>query len=431
MANQWNIIPSANSMRASNPLRDIVEQLDMKSLPKDKKFISVAIGDPVAFPNFKTHPVITKAVTKANESVRRNAYMHTSGYKKARIALAKKYNELCLSGIDTKFKYSFEDVLITVGCVGAINLAFMTLLNPGDNILLPRPGFSYYRTVCEAYDFEPRFYNLLPDKNWAIDINHLESLIDDKTKAIFLNNPSNPCGNVLSKNNLLHVIDLAEKYKLPIIADEIYGEMVFAGNKFYSVTTLCAEYNMRVPVLMLSGMAKYWLVPGWKVGWMCIHDPFNLLKQARIGLNHLATLAISPASIIQVALPEIIENTPVSFHNSIVNRLTEQASLFYEGVREIAQLAALKPQAAMYTMVKINLDEFHPASGITDCVSFANKLLKDQALLVLPGVIFGMPNYFRVVLCPPANVIKEITSRLAEFCRKYARDSSYRPSAKL
>lgn len=195
MSSQWNVVPSTNSMRASNPLRDVVEQLDMKSVPKNKKFISVGIGDPVAFPNFKTHPLITKAVSKANESLKRNRYMHTSGYKKARIVLANKYNQLYLSQINTKnnFKYTFNDILITVGCVGSINLALMTLLNPGDNILLPRPGFSYYRTVCESYDFNFKFYDLMPDKNWAIDVNHLESLIDDKTKAIFINNPSNPC----------------------------------------------------------------------------------------------------------------------------------------------------------------------------------------------------------------------------------------------
>lgn len=240
-------------------------------------------------------------------------------------------------------------------------------------------------------------------------------------------------GNILSKNNLLNVIDIAEKYKLPIISDEIYGEMIFGDNKFYSVTRLCAEYNMRVPVFMLSGMAKYWLVPGWKVGWMCIHDPYNLLKQARLGLRQLATLAISPASIIQCALPEIIENTPKSFHNSIVNRLSEQSSLFYEGVSKgcSPQLTALKPQAAMYTMVKVNIDEFDASSGIKDCVSFANKLLVEQAILVLPGKIFGMPNYFRVVFCPPVNVIKEITKRLSEFCNKYAKNSSYNPRSKL
>ena len=193
---QWNITASKNSMQTSNPIRDIVEQLDMKNLPKDKNFLSVAIGDPVALPNFKTHPEITKAVTKANESLKRNKYMHTSGYKRARIALANKYNDLCLSSsssVDSKHKYTFNDVYITVGCVGSINLAFMALMNPGDNILIPRPGFSYYRTVCEAYNFECRFYDLMPDKNWSIDVNHLESLIDDRTKAIFINNPSNPC----------------------------------------------------------------------------------------------------------------------------------------------------------------------------------------------------------------------------------------------
>merc|ERR1719461_817730 len=119
MASEWNIIPSKNSLQTSNPMRDIVQSLDMKNVPKDKKFISVAIGDPVAFPNFVTHPEITKAVTKANESLKRNKYMHTSGYKRARIALANKYNDLCLSNAsnNSKYKYTFNDVYITVGCV--------------------------------------------------------------------------------------------------------------------------------------------------------------------------------------------------------------------------------------------------------------------------------------------------------------------------
>eukprot|EP01083_Nonionella_stella_P248131 859445_1 len=136
MSSTWNVIASKNAMQTTNPLRDIIEQLDMKSVPKDKKFLSVAIGDPVAFPNFKTHPIITKAVVKATEALKRNKYMHTSGYKKARIALANKYNNMLLNGINTTFKYTFKDVLVTVGCVGSINMVFQTLLNPGDNKLI-------------------------------------------------------------------------------------------------------------------------------------------------------------------------------------------------------------------------------------------------------------------------------------------------------
>ncbi len=121
-----------------------------------------------------------------------------------------------------------------------------------------------------------------------------------------------------------------------------------------------------------------------------MHDPYHLLKQVRISLNHLATLAISPASIIQCALPDIIKNTPISFHNSVVNKLSQQANAFYEGVSKIPELNALQPQAALYTMVGVNVDRFRTDSGIKDCVTFANQLLKDQGVLVLPGKIFGI-----------------------------------------
>jgi tyrosine aminotransferase len=88
----------------------------------------------------------------------------------------------------------------------------------------------------------------------------LESQIDEKTRAIIINNPSNPCGSVYSKEHLLEIIDLADKYKLPIISDEIYGKIVFSGSKFYPLASL----TNKVPILTIGGLAKEYLVPGWR-----------------------------------------------------------------------------------------------------------------------------------------------------------------------
>lgn len=117
------------------------------------------------------------------------------------------------------------------------------------------------------------FFSIKEENNWEIDLDELESMIDDKTKAIIVNNPSNPCGSVYSREHLINVINLAERYRLPIIADEVYGDMVFPGEEFYYM----AELSHTVPILSCNALSKRFILPGWRFGWIAIHDPKNYL----------------------------------------------------------------------------------------------------------------------------------------------------------
>ena len=116
---------------------------------------------------------------------------------------------------------------------------------------------------------------LQPDRRWEIDLEHLEQQIDSNTVAIVVVNPSNPCGSVYSKQHLLDILAVAERHFLPIIGDEIYGGMVFKGQNFYSIASL----SKNVPVLSCGGIGKKYLVPGWRVGWILIHDRNEVLKK--------------------------------------------------------------------------------------------------------------------------------------------------------
>jgi tyrosine aminotransferase len=116
---------------------------------------------------------------------------------------------------------------------------------------------------------------LIPENNWEMDLAHLESLIDSNTACILLNNPSNPCGSVYSKEHLLKLLAIAEKHSLPVISDEIYADMVFSGHVFHPLATL----TKTVPILTCGGLAKKFLVPGWRVGWVLIHDRHGQFKQ--------------------------------------------------------------------------------------------------------------------------------------------------------
>ena len=129
----------------------------------------------------------------------------------------------------------------------------MTVLSyPGCNILVPRPGFSLYETLSTLIEVEIRYYELLPQNNWQIDLNDLDSKINCQTAAIIYNNPSNPCGSVFSRRHILDFLAVAEKHFVPIIADEIYEDLVFEGNHFYPIASLTTE----VPVLSCGGTTK-------------------------------------------------------------------------------------------------------------------------------------------------------------------------------
>lgn len=159
------------------------------------------------------------------------------------------------------------------------------LANSGQNILIPKPGFPIYKTLTSVYGVAYKQYNLIASQNWSIDFDHLESLIDSETVAIVINNPSNPCGSVFSKDELLKILSVAERYCLPIIADEIYDKFVFDNinnNEDECQTPFIALSSLTktVPILTCGGISKTCLIPGLRLGWIIINDQCKIFDQS-------------------------------------------------------------------------------------------------------------------------------------------------------
>lgn len=125
-----------------------------------------------------------------------------------------------------------DNVILTSGCSAALEYCILALAEKGQNVLIPRPGFCLYQTLTEGLGIEVRYYDLLPEKQWQADLKQLESLIDENTAALLINNPSNPCGSVFSKEHLEDLLAICEKYYLPIIADEV-GLKILLKFKIY------------------------------------------------------------------------------------------------------------------------------------------------------------------------------------------------------
>ncbi|WAR11756.1 ATTY-like protein [Mya arenaria] len=221
----WNVKVSDIARNTFNPIRSIVDGMRLTPNPS-KPMIALSIG-----------------------------------YEQARQAVAD-YSSSETSHVDAK------DVVLTSGCSGALDLCITCLANPGQNILIPCPGFSIYKTLAESIGVKP-------ERSWEIDLNYLESLIDDNTAAIIVNSPSNPCGSVYSRKHLQDILRVAEMHKVPIIADEIYEHFVFSGTEYHSLASLTDT----VPVLSCSGLTKRFLVPGWRLGWIVINDRNNIFQE--------------------------------------------------------------------------------------------------------------------------------------------------------
>ena len=153
---------------------------------------------------------------------------------------------------------------------------------------------------------------------------HLESLIDERTRAILVNNPSNPCGSVYSEAHLSAILRVAEAHRVPIIADEIYENMCFGNNKFYPMASLTET----VPILTVGGLAKNFLVPGWRLGWVIVYDHNGVLRREVLpALVSLSQLVLGANSLIQGALPDILTKTPKSFQASLIETLQVRSLL--------------------------------------------------------------------------------------------------------
>lgn len=392
--------------RTVNPIRRIVDMMKVEPNPA-KKLIPLTIGDPTLHGNFKAPDHIIGHVSEVLRSHKHNGYPHACGTKEAREAVARTHSV-------PEHPVSYEDVVLTCGCSQAIDMAISVLSNPGEhNILIPRPGFSLYQTLCSSKGIETRYYSLDPSRAWECNLSEMESLIDDKTSAILINNPSNPCGSNFSKSHIEEIIRIAEAKQVPIIADEIYENMVFGGAKYTSF----AEVSKNVPIIHVGGLAKQYMIPGWRLGWIVLHDRHGQLEDIRKGLADLSTLTLGPTSLIQSIVGDLLEKTDESYYREVNAQLEESVRIIEKYLSGARGLHVIKPEGAMYVMVGIDTEVL----DVKDDTEFSQRLVREESVFVLPGQVFQMPNYFRIVITSPKEVMTEACERIRLFCDRIAR----------
>jgi tyrosine aminotransferase len=189
-------------------------------------------------------------------------YIDACGTAEARAAIATyhSYPEHAISP---------ENVVVASGCSGALELVLTSLLDVGTYLLVPQPGFPLYQVITESHGASVIQYRLNPNRHWECDLDHLEEIMmthrekKPNIRGIVINNPSNPTGAVFRRDHLFQIIDFCNRYHLPIVADEVYGDITFGvNNVFHPMAQLAAQCGRQVPVITTSGLAKQFLLPG-------------------------------------------------------------------------------------------------------------------------------------------------------------------------
>jgi tyrosine aminotransferase len=429
----WTTItPSAAAQATFNPIRGVVDKISPD--PKHpKSFLKLSIGDPTIDKNLLPPPCAIEAIQHAVASHQFDGYGPAIGYPESRAAVAGFWNENFVnpntahSGPEGGKKFVADDVILTSGASQALEIAISALCNPGDVLLTPAPGFSLYSVICSNKGVENVLYHCVAEKQWEIDLVALEKSILEikeskrRLRAVLVNNPGNPTGSNFTPDHVKAVCALCAKHHLPIIADEIYAGMAFNGAVFTSVANFA-----EVPALIVGGIAKSFVVPGWRLGWIIKHDLISDAAQNEKPLDRiwngcwaLATLIIGPNTIIQAALPKMLANAETKeYRNQLTKTIGDQSALCYDLLKNASGLRPIRADGAMYMLIGIDCKNFDASWGIADDVQFATELMKEENVQVLPGSIFHIPGFFRIVVTKPPSQLKEAIERIVAFDAK-------------
>uniref|UniRef100_A0A0D9WQF8 nicotianamine aminotransferase n=1 Tax=Leersia perrieri TaxID=77586 RepID=A0A0D9WQF8_9ORYZ len=377
-----------------------------------RPIIPLSHGDPSSSACFRTTPEAEEAVAAA---VRSGEYWATPPPPPASPLAVAEY----LSG-DLPYELCTDDIFLTSGCTQAIEIVMSVFGQPGANILLPKPGYPKHEAHAVFHRMEVRFYDLVPERGWEVDVESIEALADDNTVAIVITNPNNPCGNVYTYEHLSKIADTASKLGVLVIADEVYGHLVYGSNPFVPM----GLFGETAPVLTLGAISKRWIVPGWRFGWIAICDPKGILKETKVvdSLRSFRNLTTDPATFIQGAIPHIMKNTNDEFFSKTVELLKETAEICYGEIMEIKCITCPhKPEGSFFMMVKLDVSQL---LDICDDVDFCSKLVKEESVVLLPGRALGMENWLRITFALDPPRLKLGLERVKSFCQRHQSPSS-------
>jgi len=351
--------------------------------------VSLAAGEP----DFDTPEFVKEAAIEAIKSGF-TKYTPTSGIPELKKAISEKLRR------ENNLEYSSEQIIVSSGAKHSIFNALFVLINPGEEVLIPLPYWVSYPEMVRLCNGVPRFIKTTAGNSFKINAATLKEQLSAKTKVLILNSPSNPTGCVYSENELRDIAEVCVKNKIFVISDEIYEKLIYDGLKHYSIAGFNKDiYNITITI---NGLSKSHSMTGWRIGYLAGAED---IAEAVSRLQDHSTS--NPNSIAQKAAVAALGNRG-DFFNDIVQDFQKRRDYCMERLNKMARIKAILPSGAFYIFCDIS------KSGLKSA-DFANRLLDEKYVGVIPGEGFGLNNYIRISFATGLEQLKKGMDRISEF----------------
>ncbi|MGL5650397.1 MAG: pyridoxal phosphate-dependent aminotransferase [Paraclostridium sp.] len=368
LSSRLNNITPSYTIGISSKVRDLKAS--------GKNIIDLSIGEPdLSVPN----AAIQHGINSLNENL--TNYDLVPGLKILRDELSKKLN------LENDCDYAPEEIIVSSGAKNAITNTLLAILNPGDDVLVPKPYWVSYPEMIKLVNANPVFIDTNKENEFKLTKDILEKSITPKTRMLFLNNPSNPTGAVYSKEELLEIADVCIKNNIYILADEIY-ERICYKDKFVSIASL--SNDLKNITITINGFSKSFAMTGLRIGYSASNKEIakaistiqgHLVSHPSLTSQYIAYGALKDCSHSISDMVDIYR----SRRNKVVDILNQCNKLNY-----------VTPDGAFYTFIDLSMVKNNLNYTDSFSIEFCNKLLAEYEVAAVPGIAFGMDNYIRI-----------------------------------
>jgi alanine-synthesizing transaminase len=383
------------------PVLRRARQLEAEGHP----IIKLNLGNPAPFGLHAPDDVLADVLHHLPEA---QGYSDARGIQPGRVAVAESFERRGVTGV------SPDDVFLGNGVSELIVMSMQALLDTGDEVLIPSPDYPLWTGAVNLCGGRAVHYQCVEEEGWQPDVEHVEGLITDRTKALVIINPNNPTGAVYSREVMLGLLDLARRHGLLVLTDEIYDQILYEGAVHHSAAALAPD----LLVLTLGGLSKTYRLAGFRSGWLVISGPREHAADYIDGLELLANMRLCPNVPAQYAIQTALGGK-VDIKQLLEpgGRLRDQRDRAFERMTAIPGVTCARPAGALYLFPRLDPEAYK----IRDDEQMMMDFLEQQHVLLSHGSGFNLPttDHLRLVFLAPVPVLDDAIGRLATFLADY------------
>ena len=392
-------------MNLSRKCMSISASLTLEIDAKAKKMRAEGM-DVVGFgagePDFDTPAFIKNAAKEALDKGM-TKYTPASGTLELKKAVCEKLLR------DNGLSYEPSQIVVSNGAKHSLHNSFAVLLNPGDEVIIPSPCWVSYPELVKINDGVPVYVPATEENGFKPAVADIKKAITPRTKAILLNSPSNPCGYVMTKDELAAIARLAVEHDLFVISDEIYEELVYDGEKHYSIASFGDEIKKRT--IVVNGLSKAYSMTGWRIGYTA-----SAPEIAKAMGNLQSHMTSNPNSIAQYAGVAALRGPKEEMH-AMVQEFDRRRKYMVERINSIPGLSCLTPKGAFYAFMKVCglYGKSYQGKVIHNSLELCSAVLDGVQVALVPGVAFEADDFCRLSYATSMENIVKGLDRLEAF----------------